>query len=129
MGDIGVFNMTSYSGLISEAMYIDSISESDAKLISINKKEQGVIHYPIDKLPLYLKRFDVVRLQIRTHGWAKVPSGQVAQDIVDKYTKTKALKSGTVKRKVPAQVPNATNMFVAVRSLDDDFFLCMLNSS
>lgn len=117
--DIGIFDMTNYSGLVSEAMYIDSISESDAKLISINKKDKGTVNYPIEKLPAYLKRFDVCRLQIRTHAWAKTPSGTVAQDIVDKYTKTKTLKSGAVKRKVPARVPNPLDIFVAVQSLDN----------
>jgi len=121
VNDVGIIDMTNYSGLISNAVYIDSISASDAKLVSINKNEQGVIYYPIDKLPLYLRRFDVCRLQIRTHGWAKVPSGQTAQDIVDKYTKVKTTKTGIVKRTVPAQVPNPSNMFVDVRSLDDGY--------
>jgi endonuclease YncB( thermonuclease family) len=120
VNDEGIFKMTAYSGLDSEKMYVDSISESEAKLISMTKKDIS-LHYPIDKLPQYLKRFDTVRLQIRTNGWTMVPSGQVAQDIVDKYTKTTTTKSGTVKRKVPARIPDTLDMFVIVRSLDNGY--------
>jgi hypothetical protein len=120
IGDEGIFKMSYYTGLDSESMYVDSISASEAKLVSITKKDISM-HYPIDKLPQYLKRFDTVRLQIRTHGWTKVPSGTVAQDIIDKYTKTKTLKSGVVKRTVPATVPDPLNMFALVKSLDDGY--------
>lgn len=125
VGDVGIFHMANYNGLISQSMYVDSISESDARLISINKKDKGEVDYPIDRIPLYMKRFDVCRLQIRTHGWAKTPSGTVAQDIVDKYTKTKTLKSGIVKRRIPARVPNPLDMFVKVLSLDNGYAYVM----
>lgn len=120
VGDHGIFKMTNYTGLDSESMYVDSISESEARLVSTTKKDISM-HYPIDKLPLYLKRFDTVRLQIRTNGWTKVPSGTVAQDVIDKYTNVKTLKSGAVKRTVPATIPDTLNMFATVTSLDDGY--------
>jgi len=55
--DEGIFKMSYYTGLDSESMYVDSISASEAKLVSITKKDISM-HYPIDKLPQYLKRFD-----------------------------------------------------------------------
>jgi len=50
-----------------------------------------------------------------------VPSGTVAQDIIDKYTKTTTLRSGVVKRTVPATVPDPLNLFAVVKSLDDGY--------
>lgn len=121
VGDKGVLNIIYYGGMSSETMYVDSVGVSDAKLISIGRKEKGIVYYPINKLPKYLKRFDVVRLQIRQHGIPKIISGLVAQDIVDKYTKIKTSKKGKVKRKVPSSVPNPLSMFVIVRKLDNGY--------